>query len=365
MPRGLVTPLMYILCRKPLLTIFIVLLLASLQVLSLYGLNYVESLYRVYDIIYPVDSGAVANIVVTSDAISPFTSIVNLELIKEKLKDASGIKVQPVFITVGLVYDVPVIVYEIFANDTCSYPDRGLLSRVGANVGDFIPIQSPFTSEILFLKICGVGEKPGIGVSYSNVARIRGVEPGYYSFVVVSVYDASAVKDVYRALGLNTSDEHFEKLVKRAFLVIISRGGVYEPKEVRSLTEVYLARFGVYRDFVVYLAYLIALMMLVGLPVLGLGVVELYRKELKLFIVLGVSKTMLLFTLLVHTATLIVTSTMLSILIIGSGLIPRLVFMGYTIPLKLEYSDAVYIVLVDYLLCTLGVLAGLKHIEAN
>lgn len=365
MSRALITLLTYIFHGKPLLTVLVVLVLASLQVLSLYGLNYMESLYRVYDTIYPLDSDAVANIVVTSDAVSPLTSIVNLELIKEKLGNTDGIKIQPVFVTVGLVYDVPVIVYETFANDTCSYPDQGLLSRVSANVGDFIPIQSLFTSEVLFLKICGVGEKPGIGVSYSNVARIRGVKPGYYSFIVVSIYDVSAVKDVYRALGLNASDEDFEKLVKRAFLVIISRGSVYELREAQGLTEVYLARFGVYRDFIVYLAYLIALTVLVGLPVLGLGVVELNRRELELFIVLGTSKTTLLFTLLVYTATLVVMSTMLSILIIGSGLIPQLVFMGYTIPLKLEYSDTVYVALIDYLLCTLGVLAGLKRIEAG
>lgn len=156
---------------------------------------------------HPIDTGSTSTITIFSDTISPFTSIVDLGYIEEKLKNFKDISIHPVFITIGLVDAEPVVVYELSAiNNTCAYPDQTILSRTKTIWSGFIPIQSLFSSEVLLIRVCGTGEKPGIGIRHSTMAKLHGVLPNYYSFIVIHIHSTDVVDDVYRALGLSTVD---------------------------------------------------------------------------------------------------------------------------------------------------------------
>lgn len=365
MLSGLTVVVTYMLSRKTSLTTFTVLVSMALSMLSLYAIGYVESLYRVYDVFYPLDSGSVSTIIVSSDAVSPFTSIVDLKYIEERLRDFKNVSIHPLFITVGLVNAEPVVVYEFnVANDTCAYPDQEILSKTKTVWSDFIPIQSPFNNEILILRVCGVGGKPGVGVSHSTIARLRGVSPSYYSFVVIYVYDADIVDDVYKALGLERVEPYVEKLIKRAFLVAIRRGNIVELKDVQNPTEAYLVKLGIYRDYVVYLAYSIALITLIGLPLLGLGIIDFLCKDFEILTAHGVSKRTLMVALLAFITISMSLSTAMSIIVFNLGITPPLTFMGYKIPLKIDFNDIVYVALSNYSLCTLGSAWRMRRLES-
>ncbi|MEM3989019.1 MAG: hypothetical protein QW369_03700 [Desulfurococcaceae archaeon] len=365
MLSGLTTVITYILSRKTSLILFTVLISTALSTLSLYAIGYIESLYRIYDVFYPIDRGSAFTITVSSDAVSPFTSIVDLEYIEDRLRDFKDVSIQPVFITIGLLGAEPVVVYEFnYANDTCAYPDQAMLSNIKAMWGDFIPIQSPFNSEILFLKVCGVGGRPGIGVSHATIARLRGVSLNYYSFVVVYVYNNDVIDDVYKALGLERVEPYVEKLVKRAFLIAIRRGNIVELKSVQNPTEAYLVKLGIYRDYLVYLAYSIALVTLVGLPLIGLGLVSFLHRDFEIFIVHGVSRRTLMASLLAFTAISTGLSIAISVSVLNLGITPRLTFMGYNVPFKIDLEDAVYVALSNYSLCILGSTWRLMEFES-
>lgn len=362
MLSSLATVITYILGRKTGLALFTVLVLVTLSLLSLYAINYIESLYRVYDVFHPIDGSSTHTIIISSEAISPFTSIVDFRYIEEKLKDFKDISIHPVFITIGLVNAEPVVVYELSdANNTCAYPDQTIFSKTKDAWGSFIPIQSLFNNEVLFLRVCGTSEKPGIGVSRSTIAKIRSTTPNYCSFIVIHIYNTDIVDDVYRALGLEYGE--LERLIRRAFLVAVRRGFI-EPRGVQNPTEVYLAKLGIYRDYIAYLAYSIALVALMGLPLLGFGIADLLHRDLRLFMALGVSRRVLISTLLTFIAISTALSTTTSIAVFNLGVIPPPVFIGYSIPLGIDFKDAIYIALSNYFLCTLGAAWRMRELES-
>lgn len=125
----------------------------------------------------------------------------------------------------------------------------------------------------------------------------------------------------------------------------------------------YLAKLGIYRDYIVYLAYSIALVALIGLPLLGLGIVDLLYRDLRLFIALGVSGRILISTLLTFIAISTALSTAISIAVFNLGAVPPLVFIGYSIPLRIGFSDAVYTALSSYSLCILGAAWRMRKLE--
>ncbi|MEM4488130.1 MAG: hypothetical protein QXK88_04950 [Desulfurococcaceae archaeon] len=355
--------LIYLLSKKVSLFVLALLVSTALSTLSLYAIGYVSSLSRVYDVFYPRDAAATSTIIISSDAISPFTSLINFEYIKGKLSAVDKVEIQPIFITVGLLGGEPTVLYETpIANDTCLYPSTSVLSRVGPAVGSFLPIQSLFTGEVLILRVCGIGDKPGLGVSYSTIARLRGVKPGYYSFAVAYIYDNTALNEVYRALGLE-AEQHLEGLIRRAFLVAIRRGDIFELRGAESPTEIYFLKLGIYRDYIIYAAYSISVVALLGLPVLGLGIAEALRGELKLFVALGASRRALVFVLLSFTAVLTLISVVLSLAVYSLNLMPPLIFLDYSIPLEIGIQSVVYTAVANYTLCAVGAVRGVRALE--
>ncbi|MEM1645712.1 MAG: hypothetical protein QXL96_07580 [Ignisphaera sp.] len=365
MARCVVVVLMHIFSKRIGVVLFIALISTALSILSLFAIGSIKSLYMVYDVFYPINSSSRFKIIISSDAISPFTSIVDLKYIEAKLKGFEDVYLHPVFVTVGFVGVEPVVVYEVKdVNDTCAYPDQGLLRRTEVLWDNFIPIQSIFTRETLFLRICGVGEKPGIGVNHNTIARIRGVPPNYYSFVIVEVNSMDTLSKVYEALGLRVDESDIEKLVRRVMFIAIRGGKSIELKDFQNPTEVYLYKFGIYRDYVMYLAYSIALTALIGLPLLGIGIVGYLRTDLELFLSLGVTKKLLIAVFMILLSILIALSSITSIVVVVHlGIKPLVNFLGYGIPLNIDNSDVLYMGSVQFVLCIAGIVRELKNYE--
>ncbi|MEM2220877.1 MAG: hypothetical protein QXK24_03445 [Ignisphaera sp.] len=365
MARYTVVVLMHILSKKIGVVLFIALSSTALSILALSAIGSIKSLYGVYDAFYPINSSSRFKIIISSDAVSPFTSIVDLKYIEEKLKGFENVYLQSVFVTIGFVGVEPVVIYEIKdVKDTCAYPDQELLKRTEVLWNGFIPVQSVFTQETLFLRICGVGEKPGIGVDHNTIARIRGVPSNYYSFVIVEVDDMDTLSKVYEALALRVDESAVEKLVRRVMLVAIRGGKIIEFREFQNPTEVYLAKFGIYRDYIVYLAYSIALTALIGLPLLGMGTVRYLRRDLEIFLSLGIARKSLLATFIVLLSISIALSSIASMIAVAHlDIKPLTSLLGYRIPLNIDSSDVIYIGSAQFTLCIAGIVNELKNYE--
>lgn len=207
-------------------------------------------------------------------------------------------------------------------------------------------------------------KRPGIGVNHNTITKIRGVSPNHYSFVIVEVNDMEALSKVYEALALRVDESGIEKLVRRVILVAMRGGKSIELKEFQNPTEVYLAKFGIYRDYIMYLAYSIALTAIIGLPLLGIGTVGYLRKDLELFLSLGVTRKSLLALFTILFGALIALSSITSIIaVVHLGVKPLANFLGYGIPLNIDNSDVVYIGSAQLALCIAGIVKELKNYE--
>lgn len=365
MAKEVLIILTHIFSKRVEVVAFILVVITALSILSLSAMGSIKSIYRIYDVFYPINNSNRFTIIITSDAISPFTSIVDLKYIEDKLKGFENISIRTGFVTIGFIGLEPVVVYEIKdINDTCSYVGQELLKRIEMLLGSYIAIHSIFTKETLILKICGIGEKPGVGVSYNTIIKIRGVPPNYYSFILIEVNNASILNKIYEALALKVEEKDVGKLIRRAILIAIRGSKDIELKEFSNPTEVYLAKFGLYRDYVIYLAYSLALTSLIGLPLLGMGTVSYLRKDLDLFLSLGVSRKSLLTTFIAFLVVLVLISNIVSMIVIMRlGIKSIIGFLGYRIPLSIDNIDIIYIGFIQLAMCITGIAIELKYYE--
>lgn len=362
--REILIFLLHIISRRTTLFIFMIIIFITLTMLSLTAVGYIKSINMVFDIFHPISKNAVTSIIVSSDSISPFTSMVNLKDVEEKLSGFRDIKITPVFVTIGFVDLKPMVVYELsYVNNTCAYLDQELLKDVGNRWKGYIPIYSIFTQETLFLRICGVGDRPGIGVSHEVATKIRGVPQGYYSFIVVEVYNNSIVKEICRILAPNFEETYIERLIRRATLIAIRRGRITEVKEFWNPTEVYLTKFGIYRDYVTYFAYAIALSSLTGLPLLWSGVIEFLNKDVKVFTMLGIPRKSVAISILILLILSIVIGNILAKIMMDIKLIPTFRFLNYVVPMDINLKDLVLIMISQLFLSILGYIMRLRYVE--
>lgn len=367
MAREVVNVFTYIVSRRSLVVVFTFTVLLLLSVLSLSALANIKATLNIFDVFYPARRG-VATIVVSSNAISPLTSLVNSEVITQKLSNISGVEVRFVFVTLGIIDGKPVVVYEVSnANDTCAYLDEELAKRAEQAWGGYVPIYSVFTKQTVFLKVCGTSSRPGVGVSHNTIAKIRGVSPEYYSYALVDVFDENALSAVYRALvpEVEVEPHTLEKILRRAATIAIRMDKAASIAYAENPTQVFLERLGVHRDYVVGLAYFTALVTIVCLPLLGIGIVEFLKSDVEAFVhVLGVARTSMTFSLTLIVALALVLSNAISWLLLSQGIGLLVDFLGYTPSLGLGATDLVAVAVAQLALCTTGIAMRMRSIEA-
>lgn len=361
--KGSVVFLTYVLAKKVHIVALILIVLTLVSMLSLFVIAGIESLTRVFDIFYPIDETPLATLIITSDALSPFTSLVDLNQVEQILRGIEGVEIYPVFITIGFVDKKLVVIYEMpGVDDGCAFLDRDLLENVRGSWGGYIPVYSVFTQKTVFLKICGEGVKPGVGVSHNTIATIRGVSPRYYSFVIVKIYNRSSIEEVYKAVFPDAWRTDIERLVRRALLLAVRFGKDVSIKSIENPTQLFLARLGIHKDLLIYLAYSVAVISFLSLPILGIGVVEGLRRDIEVFSGIGAPKTSIGVALLLLFTILTVTSNAVSYMVLQC-LQPSIEFLGYVIPLTIDVESLPLISLALLTLCIIGALMGLRALE--
>ena len=365
--RELLVLVAHITRRKHWLLVFTLLVLTSLSTLSLLALGSIKSMASIFDAFYPLGERDVVTFIVSSNAISPFTSIVNATDVYRRLGGIQGVEVIPVFVTIGLVDDKPYVIYEVNSTvDSCAYPDRDILEYAEKKWSGYIPVYSVFTERTVFLRICGIGVKPGIGVNHDTIARIRGVPLDYYSFLVVKIHDKDKVRDVLRALtpGVDVDTSTLGKLIQRAILVAVRTGRNTSITGVENPTQLFLERLGIQRDYVVHFAYFTALASLISLPLLGVGLIEALRRDTRVFTVIGVSKTSMATSLILLLGVLAYLPGVINLVLLRGKTTPGIEFLGYSPPLTLDPWDTLVVSTVQFVLCSTGVLLRARAIEA-
>lgn len=351
--------------KRVALIVFAILLLSSM--LSLTALTNIKSALNIFDVFYPAGSDSTV-IIASSRAISPLTSLVDAEELRQRLSSVYGVELHSVFVTLGIVDGRPAIVYEISGGDEgCAYPDEELAEYSRKAWNGYIPIYSVFTKQTLFLKVCGVGDSPGVGVSHNTIARIRGVSPRYYSFALIEVLDRGALEGVYRTLvpEVNVEPSTLEKLLERATAVAIRVGRDTAITQVENPTQIFLERLGIHRDYVISFAYFTALTTILCLPLLGLGIVEFLKRDIEVYAhIICVSRISVILTLLLLTALASTLSNAVAWLLVLRGAGPRIDFLGYTPQPNLDIRDLATVTVAQLALCSIGIIARMRGFEA-
>jgi len=344
-----------LLLTKTRLLVYPVLVLAVLGWLSLVGLGLVNSLLWLYEGVLGVSEG----LVITSRGFSPLTALVHYSEIESRLSNISDIVVEYYLVTPVLVNGELVILKSTNASvnlsSNCVLVGVELARELGVTSGDYMLVSSVFTGEVYCLEICGYTSGYVLEAPYDLVARIRGVTPGYYSYVVVRG-SSEALSRVIEALGGRPGEFRLAGLIT----VVLTRIGDNRTRALlyRALTEAYITNFGLQRDYVLYFAYTVIVAGVLGSLILGLDVTRRVRSVLGVFRLMGVSKRALtvVTTLLGLTVSSVAYST--SLLLYMHLEFFTLSVLGYTLKPILTLEVALLVFSALTLLHTLGLLLG-------
>lgn len=352
-------------------------LLAVLSLASLSVLGYVESLYSLYGELVLGPGGG--GLVVSSYAASPLTSIVSEGYVRGLLSNVSGVNV-------GFVVFSPVYVEGRVAvlrgldrdtlsrlaglsefSDPCVIVGEGLASELGLSKGDVLPLYSPFTEETLFSIVCSVKRFSNLSnyevLSSVELARVvRGIGDGRYSVAVLHADNSSVLTTLVRRFGLSFNDT---SLVRRALLVLTQRdGGGLTAKIYGEIPEAYMARLGIHKDFLFFLSYSTATLVLISNPLVGESLFRLSREGVEVLRSLGLSRRsifVVLTTLVLTYAGLALTVATLTSRYL-SGLI-ELRVLNYVIQPRIPLQGVLFVYVSEVALLTLGIMWGVKERE--
>lgn len=348
-----------ILRRKRALIVFPVTMLLVLSILSVYALSSIRTLYYVDKALLGLNDG----LVVSSVAISPFTSLVNSEELNRLLAGVEGVEIEYFFITLAYVYDKLVVVHGLEAGveTGCAYLGKDLATLLHVSAGEIIPVYSPFRDSTYFFEICGLLERPILLVNYEDAVKIRGVKPGYYALAVIKAKNPEALREVYRVLGLEPAEQ---KILSRALLVLVRRGGKISVEVYEDIVEGYLYRLGIYRDFVFYFAYAVTIISTLSTPVIGVGLVIQLRREIYALRLLGASRGEVFLALSAIIAIAALSSYLLAQVVAVLGFLPGVCILGHYVSSLISIRDLVCVHSVHSLLCIVGMYTGLtRYVE--
>ncbi|MEM4717753.1 MAG: hypothetical protein QXE81_03215 [Desulfurococcaceae archaeon] len=348
---------MFILRRKPLVFLFTLLVMVLLGYLAILVTGYIRGLYYVNNQVIGSSDG----IVVSSYALSPLTSIIDSNRLDKIVGNISGIKVEYHMITISYIYDTPVLIRGVNSIDTsCIYLSNELVNKFKLSAGDIVPLYSPFTNKIMFLKLCGFSEGAFSAINYNVSTIIRGVKPGYYSIAVIRSSNKSALEEVARVLGISDIDQ---RSLTRALLLLTQVGDRVTIKLYEDIAEGYLTRLGLYRDIVLYAGYFISLVVLVGSLVLGVGLVVIIKRELKVFDIIGLPRLYTLAGLAITTTLELFISITLIALLIYIKVSFEVKFFTLRLPPVIELEDYVFVFLTMMTLSLIGITLGFRRAE--
>lgn len=340
---------------KPSIILLLIILLTALGYLALSAIGYIRALYYVNSVFTGIKEG----IVISSYAISPFTSVIDSREINQLTKDIEDIDIEYYLVTIAYIYERPVIVRstEESLDKNCVYLGKDIALETNINKGIIAPVYSPFTKKTLFFEVCGLINEPILIVPYERAVEIRGINPGYYSFAVVKTTNETALKELYRSMGLEPSEY---KLLTRALLILTRRGAELSINIFEDYAEGYMYRLGIYRDLVFYFAYAVSVISLLSIPIIGMGLVFLFHREIYVLLLAGLPRGKILQLLLTPLITSIILSCLFMFLISILELYPSINILAYSIKPVVELRDFIYVYSAQLGLSFTGLFYGLS-----
>ncbi|MEM1918086.1 MAG: hypothetical protein QW504_05330 [Sulfolobales archaeon] len=350
-------------------------LLATLSFLSLSALGLASSFYRLYyDIASPDGSG----LVISSYSISPMTSVIRRSYVEGLVSNVTDVDIE--FIVLAPVFAGGKVVvvrglegerlrkllgFELWG-EYCVVVSRRLAGELGVGEGAVIPLYSILTRKFLLAHVCAVADLPSIYasevISGVELAReLRGLAGDSYSIAVVRSEDSRVLSYLASRLGLTLE----VSVLSRALLVLTQRGSEVAVEMRAELPEVYIGRLGLHRDFLYYLAYSVATIAMLCLPISGEALVKAFRGPANTLRFLGVSraKLSLMFVViaLVYTTLALVLASLANMLL-RNYLALRV--LSYSIAPSLGIREVASIAAIQAVLLTSGVGWGVReHVE--
>lgn len=344
-----------ILRRKYLTLLLLFTLYLVIAFLSVVVLGYSRLLVFAYDAIVEQVVDTNDGIIVSSFAISPFTSVIDPRQLEERLKSVGNITINYYFVTIAIVYDKPVIVVgDLGLEEQCAFIGSGLL-KSSTEKDLFLPLYSVFTGETLILRVCGVNDKPYLKVSKEVATRIRGISPEYYTLAVIKVGRNEDREEVIKRLEIEPA---LHGLIARALVVLEKGVGNVSGKLYSTLSDYYLSRLGVSKDFVIYFSSVTALSTLVGTTLAGYGVILSLKDVLRVLRLAGVSRRGVVVYSCVYTLSITTPASLIAPIVIK--LVPGVEVLGFVLQLESSFYDVLPVLLVVPMFTTIGVIWGIR-----
>jgi hypothetical protein len=326
--------------------------LAILAWLALVALGLVSSMLRLYEGVLGVGDG----LVIASKGFSPLTSLVYRGDVEQKLSGISGLTVEYHLVSPVLVEGRLLVVrgVEDLEGEDCVLIPREVMRELNISVGDRLLVSSVFTKSVYELRVCGYANSRALEASIELVSEIRGVAPGYYSFIVVKG-SPEAMREAVKALGVEPSRQRLLGLV----VALISRVGNETKISLHeALTEAYISDLGLQRDHVLYFAMAVSLASIAGSVMIGLDTSRRLRDVLRVYRLLGVSKrSLVLSSALVGLLTLIWASVV-SIALYNYVDLFSLNLLGYTLRPSFELDHALTVYVALLVMYSAGLISG-------
>ncbi len=353
-----------------------ILLLVILSTLSLSVLGYVESLYGLYE---DVVLGSGSGLVISSRSLSPLTSVISGESVRELVRSVPGAEVKFIVFSPAIVGGKAVVVRGLerdeisslvglrrFSN-SCVFLSEELARDLSLREDSVVPIYSPFTKGVVLGVVCGVVNLSGLMsrevlASVELARSVRGLSTGYYSVAVIHANNSGVLSVLAGELGLSPEKE---ALVKRALVVLTQSSGGLTHEFYEDIPEAYVVKLGLHRDYTLLLAYATATLVLVCNPLIGENIVRLSNNTLKLLRTLGTPNTSVLAALSLLVIAYSGVATLISSLIVPClSNLTRFEVFNYLVSPKILLNDLLITCLIESLLLVVGVVWGLRRSEA-
>ncbi|RLG80052.1 MAG: hypothetical protein DRO40_11780 [Thermoprotei archaeon] len=293
------------------LTLISIMVLTTLVIINI---SVLHGFYNLYDEITFPRNHVDSNIVVVSGySMAPFTSVINVDSVEDRLKDIKGVK-RIVFevlsiasingssiVVRGLTHnDLEYLVdYEVVMGDDfsdncmyCVWISRELANRYGLGVGDYVTVYSLFTSSPYVLRVRGILD---LDEPYSyelivpmGLARvIRGIGENKASIAIVSLEPGVDKSVVLKSFRVST-----EKIgqVEKALIALKYSKEEISSSAYSSAAEFYMARLGLHRDVFLVVSISITILMTMGSYIVGNMIVLVNRDNLSILYTIGLPK---------------------------------------------------------------------------
>ncbi|QOJ79293.1 hypothetical protein IG193_02180 [Infirmifilum lucidum] len=240
------------------------------------------------------------SVVVTSISLAPFTSIVDVDQLRGKLKGVEGVALEErVYALVKIQHSSAILVGledrelgKIASSDSreanCVFVGEDLAHKLGLAPGMDVVAYSPYTSLPYVLRICGfAGRQPysWMLVSRLELARsLRGLRGSQASVVVV--HSEGGAEAVLGALGISSARR---SIGERIFLAVRSTGGNFSARLYSAYAGEVLERLGVPVEVFYAVVVTVCATLAVSASMLGGFVLSARARELAVLRLSGAS----------------------------------------------------------------------------